>query len=250
MSRGTSAAGTDHRLVAGRIAVVGAGGDVSRALHGWLAAAGYETASFPGLESLLDGFPPDLVVLHAEREDGLAQRARWVRARSGVRLAAVLPAAGGRVNAARLLESGADLVLAAPLRGNEVVARVRALLRRAPLRRAGLDATVRYGTLLLDRVGHRLHLGDVVVDLDLRELGLIDALMARPGEVTSRAALRTSLALGEPQLDSLVRRTRERLESVEGWRRLVAERGVGVRLLPEEPAAGAPPQRTACTAAG
>ena len=250
MSPGARAVGRDHGLDVGRVAVVGADDDVSCALQEWLAAAGYTTASVSRVESVFDDLPSDLVVLNASQADGLLQSARWVRARRGVRLAAVLPATRGRIDAAHLLDSGADLVLAPPLRRNEVVARVRALLRRAPQRTA-TEVAVRYGSLLLDRAGHRLHLGEVALDLDLREFGLLDALLTRPGEVTSRASLCTSLALSETQLESLVRRTRKRLEAVEGWRRIVAQRRVGVRLLAEAPASdGSPSERTAYRATG
>ena len=86
------------------------------------------------------------------------------------------------------LELGADDYMAKPFSPRELVARVRARLRRSHTEVSASKETT-CGEFSLDREGHRIRFRGKVLDLTRYEYVLLEALLQRPGAILSRAQL-------------------------------------------------------------
>lgn len=165
----------------------------------YLAANGFSVAAVGdgrAMRTALSDRLPDAVVLDLmlPGEDGLALT-RVIRAQSSVPIL-MLSARGEEVDRVIGLEVGADDYLAKPFGPRELLARLRALLRRGqpgtPLApRAGAAATEQYhfGPFVLDYASRRLLRDSVDVRLTGAEFDLLVALVARPNRVLSRDTL-------------------------------------------------------------
>jgi two-component system OmpR family response regulator len=157
-------------------------------------------------------------------EDGLAL-CRWLRAHSTLPVI-MLTARGDEIDRIVGLEMGADDYLAKPFNPRELVARIRAVLRRAGTTQGGLAAGRRNGDpTVLRFAGWRLDVArreltspdGVLVALSTGEFGLLAALASHPGRVLSRDHL-LDLARGrdaqpfDRAIDVQVSRLRRKLE--------------------------------------
>ncbi len=130
------------------------------------------------------------------------------------------------------LDTGADDYLVKPFAFSELLARLRALARRAPSER---PTALQVGDLRLDPATHRAWRGDDELDLTAKEFVLLEAFMRRPGEVLSRVQLLDAawdLAFESQSnvVDVYIRYLREKVDRPFGRHSIETVRGVGYRL--------------------
>jgi two-component system, OmpR family, response regulator MprA len=180
---------------------------------------------------------PDLILLDLllPDEDGV-EVCRRLRA-GGERLPILMVTARDTVSdRVEGLDAGADDYLVKPFSTAELVARVRALLRR--VRSRGPDHELRAGDLLLDTATHEVRRGDRPIELTRREFELLCLLMENAGTVLTRERLLTEgwgfeAAVETNALDVYVGYLRRKLEERGEPRLLHTVRGVGFVLRPE-----------------
>lgn len=217
---------------------------IVRVLRGYLEQAGYRVlAAYNGEEalSLARHERPDLVILDLQlpKMDGL-EFTRRIRAERPEIAILMLTARVEEMDRILGLELGADDYVTKPFSPREVVARVRAVLRRGQLQPA--PPVLRVGALVLDRERREVTVRGVPVELTPTEFDLLATLMAAPGRVFSRAALLEAVQgvafeAYERTIDAHIKNLRRKLEAdPTAPQYIITVRGAGYRLEdPEAP---------------
>jgi two-component system KDP operon response regulator KdpE len=222
-----------------RILVVDDEPAVLRALRANLLARGYEvTAVGTGEEALEQASArhPDLVILDLMLP-GLSgiEVSEALRQQSSVPIL-VLSARGEEATKVRALDLGADDYLTKPFGIDELLARVRALLRR-PAVTSGPDGTVEVGALALDPRAHEIRRNRERLELTPREYDVLAYLMRNEGKVITHRLLLQEIWGQEygretQYLRVFINRLRHKIEDDTAHPRyILTEPGVGYRLV-------------------
>jgi two-component system phosphate regulon response regulator PhoB len=136
------------------------------------------------------------------------------------------------------LSSGADDYLTKPFSPQELVLRVRNILRRMSQAQSGLPDVVRVGPILIDRSAHRVSVDGGELDLTPTEFKLLITLAERRGRVQSRALLLEIVWDAAPDIqtrtvDMHVQRLRTKLGAA--GELIETVRGFGYRLRAAQP---------------
>ena len=180
-------------------------------------------------------FNPDLVLLDLmlPGKDGI-EICREIRAESGVPVV-MLTAKGDTVDVVLGLESGADDYVVKPFKPKELVARVRARMRRTD---GGRPESLEIADLAIDVPGHTVKRGDDSIALTPLEFDLLVALARKPWQVFTRETLLEQVwgyrhAADTRLVNVHVQRLRSKIEvDPENPQIVVTVRGVGYKAGP------------------
>jgi two-component system, OmpR family, alkaline phosphatase synthesis response regulator PhoP len=218
--------------------------DIGNLLEHYLKKAGFlPTVVTSGRDviPLIKRETPDLVVLDLMLPglDGL-QLTRAIRADSASAMIPIIMLTAKAEESDRIvgLELGADDYITKPFSPNEVVARIRALLRRAH-RATPADSRLSYGAITVDIERHVVKVGGDEVKLTAKEFLLLQYLMQHRGRVLSRDLLLSdvwsySYTGGTRTVDVHVRRLREKVPMLADA--IVTVKQFGYKLLDPAPA--------------
>jgi DNA-binding response OmpR family regulator len=226
---------TETDLATARVLVVEDDAEIADVLRRSLRKEGYDVrASADGVDALeaASAFAPDLVVLDLglPRLDGI-EVCRRLRAESDVPIL-MLTARAETEQRVGGLDSGADDYLVKPFERRELLARIRALLRRHPPRGT---ASLQVGDLTLNPDSREVRRGEREIELTNRQFELLEYLMRNARLVVSRERLLEEVWGYDPMaatntIDVFVSALRRKLEEGDEPRLLHTKRGAGYVL--------------------
>ena len=184
----------------------------------------------------LDEILPDVILLDwmLPGESGLALARKWrATARTKTVPILMLTARGDEADRVAGLDAGADDYIVKPFSPRELLARIRAVLRRRVPEASG--GVVKMGELQLDADTHRVNLADKSLKVGPTEFKLLHYLMRHPERVHSRGSLLDKVwgdhvYIEERTVDVHVKRLRESLG--EAGNMIETVRGAGYRFTP------------------
>jgi DNA-binding response OmpR family regulator len=186
--------------------------------------------------ALAETGPHDVIVLDRMLPDidGLTVM-RLLRAKGITTPILLLTALGSVEERVTGLDAGADDYLAKPFAFSELLARIRALVRRPP---PASDGRLAAGDLVLDELRHVAQVGDQTVDLSAREFALLGFFIRHEGQVVTRQQILDQVWGAEPDVysnvvDLYVSYLRRKLAQLDRADRLRTVRGVGYTLKAE-----------------
>jgi DNA-binding response OmpR family regulator len=212
---------------------------IARLVRDYLEHAGFEAEVVGDGDAALASARrsrPDLVVLDLglPGRDGL-DVARVLRRTSSVPIV-MLTARGDEIDRVVGLELGADDYVVKPFSPKELVARVRAVLRRTQAAQAGGPEVLRVADVEVDLPRMRVSVAGRPVELTPTEFQLLWALMREPGRVFTRGQLLDAVhgvafESYERAIDAHVKNIRKKIEPAPGRPRyLLTVHGVGYRF--------------------
>ena len=211
---------------------------ILRALRVTLRNEGFEVLGASTAAEALDAAAmqsPDAAILDLLLPDGDGvEITRRLREWSGLPII-VLSAVGEEDQKVRALGAGADDYVTKPFSPRELVARLRAALRRAAP--AGDEPIVRAGAIELDLAAHAVRVDGADVHLTPTEYRLLTALMTRPGRLLTHGALLTEVWGAAYADDVVTLRThianlRRKIEPADpSQRHIRTDAGVGYRFV-------------------
>lgn len=188
-------------------------------------------------DSALRTQPYDLVILDLGLPDIDGREVlRHLRARKSAVPVLILTARDGIDERVGGLELGADDYMTKPFELSELVARIRALLRRSL---GGFSHDIKVGRLVFDSLNRQIRADDAPLVLPLREYGVLEALMLHAGRVVSKDSIAQRIAAGaedvaDNAIEVYVHRLRKRLEPL--GVNIRTARGLGYLLETDEKA--------------
>jgi len=179
-------------MSAGRILVVDDEPQIRRIMRTTLTGAGYEVddakTGEEALEKLRD-YHPDLVLLDMNMPGmGGLNACREIRASTGVGII-MLTVRNTEADKVRALDAGADDFVNKPFSTPELLARIRAALRRVPATAHASPPRIRVGKLVIDFAGRTAFNGVRTSHLTPKELDLVRYLTSHPNEAVAHREL-------------------------------------------------------------
>ena len=221
----------------------------------YLRESGYEFAAFASGDAVLAALlgqgqtPPDALILDVMmpgQHTGL-QACQRLRAALPTLPMVMLTAKGDPLDRIIGLELGADDYMAKPFEPRELLARLRALLRRAQFSAAQSGASdvtaaiARFGALSIDPNTRSVRINDSACELTAYQFDLLSALAQRAGRVLTREQIMEAvrgreLEAFDRSIDVHIGRIRQAIEAdVKNPQRILTVRGVGYVFAKEQP---------------